>query len=122
MWSFSQTTYPKLTSDSLIVITPQQLKTTNLIFLEHSKLKIEAVELNKQIASYDSLIKSYEVSDSIQNMRVQRLLMHAENTEQVLHSQLREINRLESRNKLLKGVTIGGITVSVVLLITTLLK
>ena len=35
--------------DSLIVITPQQLKQTNLIFLEHSKLKSDVYLLNGKI-------------------------------------------------------------------------
>lgn len=122
MWCSSQNTYPKLTNDSLIVITPQQLKATNLIFLEHKKLKLEVPELNKQIASYESLIKSYEQTDSVRNAQVKRLMLHAEVSEQVMQNQLREINKLESKNKLFKGLTIGGVTVSVILIATLLLK
>ena len=99
-WCSSQNTFPKLTNDSLIVITPQQLKATNLIFLEHKKLKLEVPELSMQINSYESLIKSYEQSDSIQNAKIERLLLHAENSEQVMQNQLREINKLESKNKI----------------------
>lgn len=122
MWCSSQNTYPKLTNDSLIVITPQQLKATNLIFLEHKKLKLEIPELNKQIASYESLIKSYEQTDSVRNAQVKRLMLHAEVSEQVMQNQLREINKLESKNKLFKGLAIGGVTVSVILIATLLLK
>lgn len=122
MWCSSQNTYPKLTNDSLIVITPQQLKATNLIFLEHKKLRLEIPELNKQIASYESLIKSYEQTDSVRNAQVKRLMLHAEVSEQVMQNQLREINKLESKNKLFKGLTIGGVTVSVILIATLLLK
>lgn len=122
MWCSSQNTYPKLTNDSLIVITPQQLKATNLIFLEHKKLKLEIPELNKQIASYESLIKSYEQTDSVRNAQVERLMLHAEVSEQVMQNQLREINKLESKNKLFKGLTIGGVTVSVILIATLLLR
>ena len=122
MWCSSQNTYPKLTNDSLIVITPQQLKATNLIFLEHKKLKLEIPELNKQIASYESLIKSYEQTDSVRNAQVKRLMLHAEVSEQVMQNQLREINKLESKNKLFKGLTIGGVTISVILIATLLLK
>lgn len=122
MWCSSQNTYPKLTNDSLIVITPQQLKATNLIFLEHKKLKLEIPELNKQIASYESLIKSYEQTDSVRNAQVKRLMLHVEVSEQVMQNQLREINKLESKNKLFKGLTIGGVTVSVILIATLLLK
>lgn len=122
MWCSSQNTYPKLVNDSLIVITPQQLKATNLIFLEHKKLKLELPELNKQIVTYESLIKSYAATDSIRSIEVKRLMLHAQVSEQVMQSQLREINKLESRKKLYKGLTIGGFSVSVVLLVTLLLK
>lgn len=122
MWCSSQNIYPKLVNDSLVVITPQQLKATNLIFLEHKKLKLEIPELNKQIASYESLIKSYEQTDSVRNAQVKRLMLHAEVSEQVMQNQLREINKLESKNKLFKGLTIGGVTVSVILIATLLLK
>ena len=122
MWSFSQTTYPKLTSDSLIVITPQQLKVTNLIFLEHKKLKLEVPELNKQIVSYESLINSYAKSDSLKNSQIDELTNYMEVSEQVRENQLREINKLKSKNQLYKGLSIGGVTVSVMLLITLLIK
>lgn len=122
MWCSSQNTFPKLTNDSLVVITPQQLKATNLIFLEHKKLKLEVPELYLQISSYESLIKSYEKSDSIQNVKIKRLLLHAENSEQIMQNQLREINKLESKNKIFKGLTIGGVTVSVALLMAILIK
>lgn len=122
MWSFSQTTYPKLTSDSLIVITPQQLKATNLIFLEHKKLKLEVPELNKQIVSYESLINSYAKSGSLKNSQIDELTNYMEVSEQVRENQLREINKLKSKNQLYKGLSIGGVTVSVMLLITLLIK
>lgn len=122
MWCSSQNTYPKLVNDSLVVITPQQLKATNLIFLEHKKFKLEIPELKKQITSYESLINSYERNDSVKNAQINRLMLHAQASEQVMQNQLREINKLESKKKLYKGLTVGGVTVSVVLLITLLLK
>lgn len=122
MWSFSQTTYPKLTSDSLIVITPQQLKAANLIFLEHKKLKLQVPELNKQIVSYESLINSYTQSDSLKNSQIGKLTSYIEVSEQVRENQLREINKLKSKNQLYKGLSIGGVTISVILLITLLIK
>lgn len=122
MWSFSQTTYPKLTSDSLIVITPQQLKATNLIFLEHKKLKLEVPELNKQIVSYESLINSYVKSNSLKNSQIDELINYMEVSEQARENQLREINKLKSKNQLYKGLSIGGVTISVIFLITLLIK
>lgn len=122
MWCSSQNTYPKLVNDSLVVITPQQLKATNLIFLEHKKFKLEIPELKKQLTSYESLINSYERTDSVRNAQINRLMLHAQASEQVIQSQLKEINKLESKKKLYKGLTVSGVTVSVVLLITLLLK
>lgn len=122
MWCSSQNTYPKLVNDSLVVITPQQLKATNLVFLEHKKFKLEIPELKRQITSYESLINSYERNDSVKNAQINRLILHAQASEQVMQNQLREINKLESKKKLYKGLTVGGVTVSVVLLITLLLK
>lgn len=122
MWCSSQNTYLKLVNDSLVVITPQQLKATNLIFLEHKKFKLEIPELKKQITSYESLINSYERNDSVKNAQINRLMLHAQASKQVMQNQLREINKLESKKKLYKGLTVGGVTVSVVLLITLLLK
>lgn len=122
MWCSSQNTYPKLTNDSLIVITPQQLKATNLIFLEHKKLKLEVPELNKQIVSYESLINSYAKSDSLKNSQIDELTNYMEVSEQVRENQLREINKLKSKNQLYKGLSIGGVTVSVMFLITLLIK
>lgn len=122
MWSFSQTTYPKLTSDSLIVITPQQLKATNLIFLEHKKLKLKIPELNKQITSYESLINSYNCTDSIKNLQIQKFTNYIEVSEKVREEQLREINKLTSKNKIFKRLSIGGFTISASLLIILLIK
>ena len=79
MYSISQNTYPKTLQDSLIVITPTQLKETNLIFLEHKtfRLKIEELDkkitlqnqiedkLNSSIILKDSIISSYERMNAI---------------------------------------------------------
>lgn len=52
---FSQTTYPKTfinNSDTLILLTPVQLRHTNYIFAEHYKFKQELIQKNKQLAAY----------------------------------------------------------------------
>ena len=56
MLSFSQTTYPKIVQDSLIVITPQQLKQTNLIFTQHDKYKQLIPSYEYKIILKDSII------------------------------------------------------------------
>ena len=65
MSSFSQTTYPKVTEDSLVVITPQQLKHTNLIFLEHRKLSKEVDLLIQQVNGLETINKNLVAMDSL---------------------------------------------------------
>ena len=63
----SQTILPTITEDSLIVITPEQLKVTNLIFNEHKMLSEKVKLLDAQI---DALEKINEIQDSIRNQEV----------------------------------------------------
>ena len=60
-YSFSQTT-------STITITPEQLKTTNLIFLEHEKYTKEVPLLNKKIETLEEINKSWLHTDSIRRI------------------------------------------------------
>ena len=122
MWCSSQNIYPKLVNDSLVVITPQQLKLTNLIFLEHKKFKLEIPELKKQLTSYESLINSYKQTDSIRNTQINNLITQTQISEQIIQNQFKEINKLNSKKRFYKKLTIGGVTISTVLLITLLLK
>ena len=62
--SNSQNTVP-ITKDSLILITPQQLKITNLIFKEHEMLKKENSLLYVQVRNLEDLNKNYMLQDSI---------------------------------------------------------
>ena len=101
MWCSSQNIYPKIVNDSLIVITPQQLKTTNLIFLEHKKFKLEFPELNKQISSYEKIIKSYVKTDSIKDNQIDSLMYYAKESNQFIQNQNIQINKLKSNNSLL---------------------
>jgi hypothetical protein len=120
MWCSSQNTYPKLVSDSLIAITPQQLKATNLIFLEHKRYKLEIPELNKQITSYRGLVNSYMESDSVKSEQILWLNSYITEVNKTVELKSREIDKLSSRNRLYKGLTICGFTVSVVLVIALL--
>lgn len=71
--SFSQDTYPKKLNDSLVVITANQLKQTNLIFLEHDKLSNENKMLYNKITLLDSLNNNYAKIDSINNITINNL-------------------------------------------------
>lgn len=65
--SFSQTTYPQITKDSLVVITHQQLRQTNVIFEEHYNLKRENHLLYEEIIIMDSMINNLEMSSNYYN-------------------------------------------------------
>jgi len=66
----SQNTY-QITADSLIVITPEQLKLTNLIFNEHKYLKEKVEILNDEISNLEALNKTYVVQDSIRRKEIE---------------------------------------------------
>ena len=66
----SQNTY-QITADSLIVITPEQLKLTNLIFNEHKYLKEKVEILNNEISNLEALNKTYVVQDSIRRKEIE---------------------------------------------------
>mgnify|MGYP003588027926 CR=1 FL=1 len=59
--SFSQSTY----KDTLTVLTPKELKTTNLIFAEHAKYKQENKVLKEEVNNYKSLVKNDSTEISI---------------------------------------------------------
>lgn len=122
MWSFSQNTYPKIVQDSLLVITPTQLKQTNLIFLDHKRLVLETKELRNQVNDYSNLMDYYSVKDSLKSEKISILLDQTNKYKDTINSQNIKIDNLESKNTLFKGFTIGSISISVALLITLFLK
>ena len=117
--SFSQSTYPKTIGDSLIVITPLQLKKTNLIFLEHRKFKLENNELRLQTDKYKQLYSNCLVMDSINTSINSQLRTELLVRDEELQKQLKIVSR---QKKQIKGLTIGGITVSVALLVFILCR
>lgn len=115
-FSFSQTTYPKLLNDSLVVITAQQLKQTNLIFLEHQYLKNINLELSKQNKSYEVLAANYQKSDSIKNYQLRTYGEQTKLFNDKITSQNKDIAKLKQSKKTWKKWTFGGFTLSAVLL------
>ena len=110
--SFSQIT----STDSIVYITPEQLKITNLIFAEHSKLKYENYLLNKQIHLY-KLDNQY--LDSINQLQLQKY-------SDIINSyevQVTNLNKsLDNTNKSFQVWKIGSITVGVGLILWLILK
>ena len=100
-YSFSQTT-------STITITPQQLKTTNLIFLEHEKYTKEVPLLNKKIETLEKINKSWLHTDSIRRINEKQY-----NT--IIKKDSIKITQLQSSRKKYKVVTKISIILNIVL-------
>ncbi len=100
-YSFSQTT-------STITITPEQLKTTNLIFLEHEKYTKEVPLLNKKIETLEKINKSWLHTDSIRRIKEKQY-----NT--IIKKDSIKITQLQSSRKKYKVVTKISIILNIVL-------
>lgn len=100
-YSFSQTT-------STITITPEQLKTTNLIFLEHEKYTKEVPLLNKKIETLEKINKSWLHTDSIRRINEKQY-----NT--IIKKDSIKITQLQSSRKKYKVVTKISIILNIIL-------
>lgn len=100
-YSFSQTT-------STITITPEQLKTTNLIFLEHEKYTKEVLLLNKKIETLEKINKSWLHTDSIR--RINEKQYNA-----IIKKDSIKITQLQSSHKKYKVVTKISIILNIIL-------
>ena len=116
MSSFSQTIYPKLLNDSSVVISAKQLKQTNLIFLEHQYLKNINGELNKQVSYYRILCNNYQGTDSLKTKEIQMYSKENEHLNSKVNNQITEINKLKDSKRKWEKWTIGGFSLSTVLL------
>lgn len=97
----SQNTYPKILNDSLIVITNDQLKQTNLIFVEHSKFKEENRELYNQLSNYNALIDNYKQIDSLQIGEIKELKIRNDNLEKMYNEKIRSVTK--KKNYIIAG-------------------
>ena len=100
-YSFSQTT-------STVTITPEQLKITNLIFLEHEKYTKEVPLLNKKIETLEKINKSWLHTDSIRRIKEKQY-----NT--IIKKDSIKITQLQSSRKKYKVVTKISIILNIVL-------
>ena len=91
---FSQDIYPKKLNDSLVIITSEQLKQTNLIFLEHDKLSKENKMLYNKVSLLDSLNNNYVKIDSLNTITINSLKQ--------------ELKEKAKKNKPIKNYLIGG--------------
>lgn len=95
----------------MIVITPQQLKHTNLIFLEYKKLKSEILELNKKLSLQKQINDKLEESLVVQTNTIENYKSMESINKDMLYRKDQEIKKYKLSAK---GWMIGGISVTVV--------
>ena len=105
-----------------MVITPQQLKQTNLIFLEHKKLSKEVVLLNQQIGNLETINKNLILTDSLRTSQLNRCMLQANLNDQVINSLNAKLAKKEKQSKKLKTLSISGFTIAASLFVTLFIK
>ena len=95
--SISQTT-----SDS-IKITSEQLKTTNLIFAEHTKLSSQVLLLKNQVQNFEKVDSIWLYTDSIRKEQIAQY-------EQVIQQQEKTLKKIKKLSKF-KDFIISGLSV-----------
>lgn len=111
-----------MTQDSLIVITPLQLKKTNLIFLEHSKLLQQMPLLESQIQNLEKINSDFEKADSVRQVQLNRCLTQLQTNTEALIMMSNSLKESEKKTQKWRNWTIGGVGVSVGLALILLLK
>ena len=122
-WSFSQTiSTPCIIKDSLVLISLPQLKQTNLIFLEHRKLKTTNELLNEQLKNFYVLNKEQERIDSLQKKQLITFSQVVQ-TQNVEIEDLKETIDKQKRRSKVKNYIIGGaLTVTILTVLISALK
>jgi hypothetical protein len=104
--------YPKILNDSLVVITPEQLKQTNLIFLEHSKLKETLPLVESKVVLLDSINRSLLKSDSIKSSIIDTCSTTIKNNIKTINDLNSTITDKTKKVKSLRNWTIGSFSLS----------
>lgn len=104
--TISKNTYPKILGDSIVLITPEQLKETNLIFNEHNLLKTKVPLLERKIQVLTEINDNHSKIDSL---RVQEINQYKANVDRLKKS-------IKIKNTLITGIS-SGFVVSLLLLL-----
>ena len=105
--------------DTIVLITPKQLKETNLIFAEHQKLLKENNLLLKQISNYKFDNNLLLKTDSLRTLQ----LKNYEGLTESYSLKIEQLNKeIKKKNNTLLVWKVGGVTVGVGLLVWLLLK
>lgn len=116
---FSSTTSEVTRQDSIVSITSDQLKYTNLIFVEHKRLLEENDLLIQQVQNYQTKTDLLLRTDSL---RVSQI-MNYQYINEAYATQIEDLNKaIKKRDRAVTCWKIGGITVSVGLVLFLLLK
>lgn len=99
----------------MVLITPQQLKETNIIFLEHDKLLKESELLKNQIYTLQQINSDLEKTDSLRILQVNACLDKNKSYEDT-------IKDLSSKTFKLKCFSIGTVGVSLALALLLIFK
>lgn len=120
---FSQNTYnyPKILNDSLVVITHSQLKEANLIFLDHSNLKILNNIQKQKINIYKRLELEYKLNDSIKTKQICVLQNTINDNNKIIDSLNSTINKKQKKLKRVRNWAIGGTIINIGFLIFCIL-
>lgn len=116
---FSSTISEATKQDSIVSITSDQLKYTNLIFVEHKKLLEENKLLSQKIEDYQVKVDYLQQTDSL---RVAQMYNY-----QIINKayveQIEGLNKtIRRKNRTITYWKIGGVTVTVGLLLFLLLR
>ena len=110
--SFSSNISEVTNNDTIVSVSITDIKYANLIFVEHKKLLTENQLLKEQTQDYNNLVNNMNKVDSL---RKQQNYIHE-----------RQIDYLskecKSKEKAIKYWKVGGITVSIALIIALLVK
>lgn len=116
---FSQNISINSNQDTIVSISSDQLKYSNIIFLEHQKLSLENSLLNKQICNYKKKISILEENDSLRIKQLDNYKFLNEEYSIKIESLNKEI---KDKNNTIKIIKIGGITITCGLLFLFLVK
>ena len=95
-------------SQATLTITPEQLKTTNLIFLEHKKLFEEVPLLNSKIETLEKINTSWLHTDSIRKANELQYQNRIKNDSI-------QLAKSQNSNKKTTVITIGSVILNIIL-------
>lgn len=116
--SFSQITSTQIVNDS-IPVSVDDIKYSNLLFVEHESLIQENYLLNHQIHHYEELVNFLEDTNDLQKQEINCYRNLTDSYYEDIKSLKQEIKQ---KNKSILGWAIGGTTISIGLILLLIFK